>query len=198
MRSHGEQYRTPPVTSDNLVEVTYWQEDNAATALLAEQALALWQAPGYRGAPPSGTWRARSWLTSRGTRHERLSCQKRQPGVVETPWGSPWGWWRPRRIRRVSPWQLGDAERAARLLGRRGHKPTQLGSANVVYRVHYDRVAAGARAALGDATFEDQWARGRALPAEQAIAEALAGSRHLAGHTAASVHFIDPIRSRSS
>ena len=182
MRSHGEQYWIAPVL-DNLVEVTYWQEDNAATALLAEEALALWQATGYRWGIALGHLARSVVAYEQGdlARAAQLSKESlelwRRHGDHRGVGGALAG------LAGVAL-AAGDAERAARLLGAARAQADTIGVRNVVYQVHYDRVSAGARAALGDATFEDQWARGRALPAEQAIAEALAVADDLAGHTA--------------
>jgi hypothetical protein len=67
----------------------------------------------------------------------------------------------------------GRPERAARLFGAAealrttGDEPSD--------RAQYESHVAAVRAALGEERFAASWAAGRALPTEEAIAEALAG-----------------------
>ena len=71
-----------------------------------------------------------------------------------------------------------EPERAARIFGA-GLAQRQAERANLAWdwpngaRVDYERDVAACRAELDDATFAAAWAAGRALPLEQAIAEAL-------------------------
>ena len=71
----------------------------------------------------------------------------------------------------------GQAERAARLLGAAEAlvEPARL-RADPVVRIEYDRNLAAARVGPDEAGFAAAWAAGRALPREQAIAYALAGT----------------------
>ena len=172
MRTHGDQYWIAQ-TLANLVEVTYWQDGNAATAALAEEALALWQATGNRWGIALGYLALSVVAYAQGdlARAAQLSKESlelwRRHGDHRGVGGALAG------LAGVAL-ATGDPERTATLLGAARAQVDTIGVRNVVYQVHYDRVAASARAALGDATFEDQWVRGRALPVEQAIAEARA------------------------
>jgi non-specific serine/threonine protein kinase len=70
---------------------------------------------------------------------------------------------------------VGQAERAARLLGAAEALRARRGLAEQPHeRAYYDRLLAPARAGLAAADFAAAWAAGRALPLEQAVAEALA------------------------
>jgi predicted ATPase len=68
-------------------------------------------------------------------------------------------------------------ERAARLLGAVEALCEVIGAPLLpAERAHYDRDRVVARDALGEVAFTVAWAEGRAMPLEQAIAEALAGA----------------------
>jgi non-specific serine/threonine protein kinase len=180
MRSHGEQYWIAQILA-NLVEVTYWQDGDPATAPLAEEALALWRANGNRWGIALGHLALSVVAYTQGdlARAARLSKESLElwsrHGDHRGVGGALAG------LAGVAL-ATGDAELATTLLGAARAQVDAIGVRNVVYQVHYDRVAASARASLGDATFDDRWARGRALPAEQAVAEALAVADDLAGH----------------
>jgi predicted ATPase/class 3 adenylate cyclase len=182
MRSHGDQYWIAQVLA-NLVEVTYSQADKAATALLAEEGLALWQATGNRWGIALGGLARSVVAYEQGdlARAAQLSKESlelwRRHGDHRGIGGALAG------LAGVAL-AAGHAERAARLLGAARAQVDAIGVRNVVYQVHFDRVAAGARAALGDATFNERWASGRALPAEQAIMEALTVAGELVGGAA--------------
>ena len=67
----------------------------------------------------------------------------------------------------------GRAEDAARLLGAAEAQRDALGNiAALPERASYERAAATARGVLGEAAFAAAWAAGRALPLDEAIAEA--------------------------
>jgi predicted ATPase/class 3 adenylate cyclase len=69
----------------------------------------------------------------------------------------------------------GQPELAARLLGAAAALRESLGTPLWrVHRVEYDQAMADVRAQLGEGTFAAAWEAGRALPLDQAIAEALA------------------------
>ena len=69
----------------------------------------------------------------------------------------------------------GQPERAARLLAAGEALHEAIGSRMVPYvRLHYERRRDSLRAQLDVATFDAAWAAGRAMPLEQAIAEAVA------------------------
>jgi DNA-binding CsgD family transcriptional regulator/tetratricopeptide (TPR) repeat protein len=72
---------------------------------------------------------------------------------------------------------LGEAERATRLLGAAESLRQTVGvPIPRMIRVGQERAVAAARARLGEETFAAAWAAGRALPIEQAVAEALAAA----------------------
>src|SRR5262245_65430993 len=71
----------------------------------------------------------------------------------------------------------GLAEQGARLFGASEALRESMGwPLPPVSRADYERDVAAARAQLDEAAFAEEWAAGRALTLEQAIAEALAGS----------------------
>jgi len=68
----------------------------------------------------------------------------------------------------------GQPERAAQLLGTVGAvREARNISLTALRRTEYDRTVEGIRASLDDAAFVEAWARGRAMPLEQAIALAI-------------------------
>jgi predicted ATPase/class 3 adenylate cyclase len=69
---------------------------------------------------------------------------------------------------------LGQAERAARLLGAVGAARESLGMGRITQKHHGERITADTRAALEAADFERTWSAGQALSLEEAVAEALA------------------------
>src|SRR5215203_655623 len=69
---------------------------------------------------------------------------------------------------------LGQAERAARLLGAVGAAREALGMGQITQKHHGERITANTRAALDVADFEAAWSAGRMLTLEEAVAEALA------------------------
>jgi tetratricopeptide (TPR) repeat protein len=69
---------------------------------------------------------------------------------------------------------LSQAERAARLLGAIEAAQDVHGVGWIFNAHHVERITAGTRAALDAAAYERAWATGRALPLEEAVAEALA------------------------
>jgi predicted ATPase/class 3 adenylate cyclase len=69
---------------------------------------------------------------------------------------------------------LGQAERAAGLLGAVGAVRESLGMGRITQKHHGERITADTRAALEDADFERAWSVGQALSLEEAVAEALA------------------------
>jgi ATP/maltotriose-dependent transcriptional regulator MalT len=69
---------------------------------------------------------------------------------------------------------LGQAERAARLLGAVGAAREALGMGQITQKHHGERITANTRAALEVADFEAAWSAGRMLTLEEAVAEALA------------------------
>src|SRR5215203_2724646 len=69
---------------------------------------------------------------------------------------------------------LGQAERAARLLGAVGAAREALGMGQITQKHHGERITANTRAALDAADFEAAWSAGRMLTLEEAVAEALA------------------------
>jgi DNA-binding CsgD family transcriptional regulator/tetratricopeptide (TPR) repeat protein len=172
MRFQGDQYWVAQILA-NLVEVTYWQDGNATTAALAEEALTLWKATGNRWGIALGylalsvvSYAQGNLAQAAHLSNESLELWRRH-GDHRGVGGALAG------LAGVAL-AAGDPERAATLLGAARAQVDTIGVHNVVYQVHYDRVAAGARAAIEDATFEDLWARGRTLPVEQAIGEARA------------------------
>jgi predicted ATPase/class 3 adenylate cyclase len=71
-------------------------------------------------------------------------------------------------------WQVGDAGRAARLLGAAAHLPTTAGTPLPPdLQSDPERTAASARAALGEEAFAAAWAEGHAMTLEEAIGYAL-------------------------
>ncbi len=71
--------------------------------------------------------------------------------------------------------RVGDAERAARLLGAAEALRDGLGAViHRVARARYDAYQALARAALGESAFYEVWAAGRTLTLEAALVVALA------------------------
>jgi hypothetical protein len=70
----------------------------------------------------------------------------------------------------------GQSERAARLLGAASAHDAALRTAHrrTIKHADAERCSAGVRASLGEAAFALVWEAGRALPLEQAIADALA------------------------
>ena len=71
----------------------------------------------------------------------------------------------------------GDVERAARLLGAARALGDSISVAHLAHHIYYKRLLASVRTRLDDATFAAAWEAGRALPPEDAIAEALAAAR---------------------
>ena len=69
---------------------------------------------------------------------------------------------------------LGQAERAARLLGAVGAAREALGMGRITQKHHGERITADTRAALEAADFEEAWSAGRVLTLQEAVAEALA------------------------
>jgi predicted ATPase/class 3 adenylate cyclase len=69
---------------------------------------------------------------------------------------------------------LGQAERAAGLLGAVGAVRESLGMGRITQKHHGERITADTRAALEGADFERAWSVGQALSLEEAVAEALA------------------------
>jgi predicted ATPase/class 3 adenylate cyclase len=68
---------------------------------------------------------------------------------------------------------LGQAERAARLLGAVEAAREALGMGQISQKHHGERIAADTRAALKAADFAEAWAAGRVLTMDDAVAEAL-------------------------
>jgi predicted ATPase/class 3 adenylate cyclase len=69
---------------------------------------------------------------------------------------------------------LGQAERAARLLGAVGAARDALGMGRITQKHHGERITSDTRAALEAADFEEAWSAGRVLTLQEAVAEALA------------------------
>jgi hypothetical protein len=69
---------------------------------------------------------------------------------------------------------LGQAERAAGLLGAVGAVRESLGMGRITQKHHGERITVDTRAALEDVDFERAWSVGQALSLEEAVAEALA------------------------
>src|SRR5215217_3459708 len=69
---------------------------------------------------------------------------------------------------------LGQAERAARLLGAVGAAREALGMGRITQKHHGERITADTRAALEGTDFDRAWSVGQALSLEDAVAEALA------------------------
>ncbi len=69
----------------------------------------------------------------------------------------------------------GRPERAARLCGAAAALREELGTrfSLTARRAEHDRTVAAARAALGEDAFESAWAKGHALPLEEAIRDTL-------------------------
>jgi predicted ATPase/class 3 adenylate cyclase len=69
---------------------------------------------------------------------------------------------------------LGQAERAARLLGAVGAARESLGMGRITQKHHGERITADTQAALEPVAFARAWSAGRAMSLQEAVAEALA------------------------
>jgi lantibiotic modifying enzyme len=69
---------------------------------------------------------------------------------------------------------LGQAERAARLLGAVGAARESLGMGRITQKHHGERITADTQATLEPVAFARAWSAGRAMSLQEAVAEALA------------------------
>ena len=166
---------------NNLGVVAALQGDHARAEALFEEALRVARLEGWRSDEAqlldNLSWRA----TERGDLRRAaqvaqealaLGQQMRDPGRLGGLVGSA----------ASMAGQVGDHERAARLGGAADALRERAGTAVPSYnRPGHERIVARARAGLGEDAFAAAWAAGRALPWDEAVAEAAAVFAAVAG-----------------
>jgi tetratricopeptide (TPR) repeat protein len=172
-RAGGDPHGSPGLLN-NLGLIAYLQGDLDRAAALYGEALGVARGVGRRWTEALVLYNLAAVALDRGDPRRAAELVQEVLALaqeVHDPEHLAWSVWGAARLAE----RVGQPERAARLLGAFEAQRERLGiSIYASMRPDYERVLAGARAGLGADDFAAAWTAGRALPPEEAVAEAQA------------------------